>query len=215
MDPGGDPQHDPWNAAGVGMERVQPVHFVEGVDDDRPDPGVDRHLQLDGALVVAVHDQPVCWHTGVQRHVELASGGYVDVHALLVGKLRHGCAEERLAGIGDPVTECRNGFPATRAQVVLVVHEQGCAELVSQVDEVTPAYGRPSVLDGRRVGEQAQRYRSGHQVSPSPSLHISSGAETPSRSKATTRPIRTASTSHSRAWERSSSIPSPMTRQSW
>ena len=220
LDPGGDADEHPWHRARGGVQRIQAVHLVEGVDDDPPDPLVDRHGQLDVALVVPVHHQAVGGHACVQRQEELTTGGHVYVHALLVGEPGHGPAEERLARICHPATEGGHCLAAPRPEVRLVVDEQGRAELVRQGHEVaTPDRRTTAPVDGRGVGQEVRWERPGHQASVSPagtsSRHITSGAPTPRRSSATTNPTRAASTNHSLAWVMPSSTSSPSTRQSW
>ncbi len=100
------------------------VDLVEGVDDDAPDPDRQRGGQLLGRLVVAVQDEAVGGHAGGEGHVELAAGGDVEAHALLVGQAGHGHAQERLGGVGHAVAPGRHRLAAGGAQVGLVVDEQ-------------------------------------------------------------------------------------------
>ena len=65
-------------------------------------------------------------------HEELATGGYVEVHALLVGQSGHGATEERLGGIGHAVSKGSNGLPAPGPEVGLVIDEKGRAKPVGQ-----------------------------------------------------------------------------------
>ena len=135
--------------------------------------------------------------------MQLAAGGDVEVHALLVGEARHGDAEEGLGRVGDATGEGGDGLAAAVAQVLLVVHEERCAELVGDVEQVAPTDREPTVVaDDGVVGEQVAGKRRRH--------HICSGADTPSRSSPIDRPMRADSTSHRRAWV-SSAGTSPMT----
>ena len=65
-------------------------------------------------------------------HEELATGGYVEVHALLVGQSGHGTTEERLGGIGHAVSKGSDGLPAPSPEVGLVIDEKGRAKPVGQ-----------------------------------------------------------------------------------
>jgi hypothetical protein len=79
-----------WGRETLGVEGVEAVQLVEGVDHDAPTPATPRARSSATRLVVAVEHQPVGRHTGGQRHVELAAGGHVEQHALLVGQAGHG-----------------------------------------------------------------------------------------------------------------------------
>ena len=145
------------------VEGGEALELVEAVDDDATDAGLPRRLQLGHGLVVAVEDEPVGRHAGGEGDVELAAGGHVEVHPLLVGEARHRQAEERLGGVGDPVTERGHRLAAAGPEVGLVVDEQGRAEALGQLEHVAPADAEPSVVaDGRRVGQQLARQRAGH-----------------------------------------------------
>ncbi len=147
------PHHHPGGAAVVGVERLQPADLVEGVDDD-PDAEVVGPGQLGLRLVVAVEDEPVGGDARGQGHVQLAAGGHVDVHALLVDQAGHGQAEEGLRPVGHPVAEGGHRLPAPGPQVVLVVDEQGRAVLLGQVEQVDAAHAQPAVgADHGGVGQ--------------------------------------------------------------
>ena len=136
--------------------------------------------------------------------MQLAAGGDVEVHALLVGEPGHGHAQERLGGVGDAVGERGHGLAAAGPEVVLVVDEQRRAELAGHVEQVAAADRQAAVVaDGGVVGQQVERQSARPR-------HMRSGADTPSRSSPMAKPIRADSTSHSRAWVRSAGT-SPMT----
>ena len=86
LDPGGDPHQDLRRALGRRGQALQAVDLVEGVDDDAADTDVQGPLQLGVGLVVAVQHQPLGGHAGDEGDVELAAGGHVEVHPLLVGQ---------------------------------------------------------------------------------------------------------------------------------
>ena len=191
------------------VEAFEALDLVEGVDDDAPDAGGQRRLQLVRRLVVAVEHESLGRETRRQRHVELATGGDVEVQTFVVDELRHRLAQEGLAAVGDALAERSARLAAASAQVLLVVHEQRRAELIGQRDEIAAADPEPAlVADARRIGQQMPGKRAGH-------IYIRSGACTPSRPRPMARPMRAASTSHSRAWVSSGDTPSPITQQSW
>jgi hypothetical protein len=99
----------------------------------RPTPAVDRGAQLVEALVVAVQHAALGRHPGRQGDVQLAAGGDVEVHALLVGEAGHRPAQERLGGVGDAVAERVDRLAAAGRAGGLVVDEQRRAELGGQV----------------------------------------------------------------------------------
>ena len=70
--------------------------------------------------------------------MQLAARRDVEVHALFVGQPGHGAAQEGLGGVGDTVPPGRDRLTAGMAQVVLVVDEERCAELLHQLQQVDP-----------------------------------------------------------------------------
>ena len=231
LDPGRRPNQHPWDATIGGVEPVEPIELVEAVDHRAAHADLAGPPQLGLALVVAVQDQPVGRDAGRQRDVQLAAGGHVEVHPLLVDQPCHGQAQERLGGVGHPVAEGGHGLAAPGAEVVLVIDEQRRTELGGQFGDRASADGqRPVGQDLGRVGQQAAGYRirgpletcrgfggHGHQIrgrNPGPAAHIDSGAVTPRRSRPMARPMRVASTSHNRACVVPGGTPSPSTRQS-
>ena len=153
--PGRDPEQHLGHEPVVGVERGEAVELVEAVDDDPADAGRAGRPQLVGRLVVAVEHEPVGGHAGGERDVELAAGGHVEVHALLVGEAGHGQAQERLGGVGDAVAEGGDRLAAAGPQVGLVVDEQRRAEALGQVEQVAAADRQPAVgADRGGVGQQ-------------------------------------------------------------
>jgi hypothetical protein len=97
--------------------------------------------------------------------MELATGRNVEVHALLVGQTGHGEAQEGLGGIGDTVAPRRHRLTAGVAQMVLVVHEKGCAELLRQLQQVDAADVQMALLvDPRRAREELSLQGRGRDV---------------------------------------------------
>ena len=138
------------------VERREALELVEAVDDDAADAGLAGHPELVGRLVVAVQHEAVGGHAGRERDVELAAGGHVEVHALLVGQPRHRQAQERLGGVGHPVTERGDGLAATGPEVRLVVHEQRGAEPGGELLEVAAPDAQAALAHRGRVGEQVE-----------------------------------------------------------
>ena len=206
LDTGREAQQDLRRHAGLGEQHVEAVELVETVDDDATDAGLDRHTQLGERLVVAVEHEPLGRNAGVERNMKFAAGGDVEVHALLVSEAGHRCAQERLGGVGDAVTEGLDGLAATVAQVLFVVDEDGRAELGGEIERVAATDVEHTLDDLGGLGRPPRKGR----MSGSPD-HIDSGAETPSRFRAIWRPTWLAATKARRAWVSSGATPSPIT----
>ena len=162
LDAGGRPQQHLGHPPVGRVQAVEPVELVAAVDHDAADALVAGPGQLGVGLVVAVQDEALGRHARGQRDVQLAAGGDVEVHALLVDEPGHRQAQERLAGVAHAVAERGDGLAAPRTQVVLVVDEQRRAELGDQVGGRAPADGQPAVVaDAGRVGQQAPRHGTG------------------------------------------------------
>jgi len=150
--------------------------------------------------------QAIRRHPRRQRHVKLAACGYVDTHALLVSEAGHCFAQERLRRIGDSGTESTDSLATTLAQVLLVVDEQRRAELGRELVGAHATNGEHAVFGHCcMVGQKREQYRSSH------GSYIESGADTPSRVRPATSPMRADSTSERRAWVRSGATSSPST----
>ena len=198
---------DGWGSGPVD-QALEAVELVEAVDDDAVHTELHRVEQLDLGLVVAVHDEPVGWHAGRDRDVELAASGDVEVHALVVRQAGHRETEERLGCVGDAVAERGERLAAARSEVGLVVDEQRGAVLARQVEQVGAPHRQPARarVDHRGVGQEVPGDGAVH-ADP----HIDSGAPAPSSCSPIVRPTRAASTSHSRACVSSALTPSPST----
>ncbi len=103
-------------------------------------------------------------HTGSEGHVQLAGGGHVELHALLVRELGHGPTQEGLRCIGHAVAECLDSLTTAVTEVLLVVDEQRRAELGTQRLDVAAADEQPAVDDAVVIWEEPARQRrpSGH-----------------------------------------------------
>ncbi len=162
LDPRGDAQDDPGRRADTGGgEHVEPIEFVEGVDDDVPHLGLDGLAEFVARLVVAVHGAGARRDAGGQRHVEFPARGDVEQQALVVRELCHRPAQERLGRIDDPlVSERGDGFTTPRSQMGLVVDEQRRAELLGEfLHRASADREHPVVPDGRRVRQQPTTVR--------------------------------------------------------
>ena len=104
----------------LGVQRLEPVELVEAVDDDVAHALGHRHAQLVDALVVAVHRARRSAGTPAGRAtIQLATGGDVEQHPLLVGEPGHRLAQERLRRVDDVlVAERVDGLAAAVAQVL-------------------------------------------------------------------------------------------------
>ena len=119
---GGDAQFD-----GQGS---QPLDLGERVDDDAPDPDLQCPAQLGFALVVSVEQHARRIDTCPQRDLHLAAGADIDAQALLIGPLRDSPGQEGFRGVVHVGAGVGLGITAGGlAEVLLVQHEQGAAEL--------------------------------------------------------------------------------------
>ena len=82
--------------------------------------------------------------------MELAAGGHVEAHALLVGEAGHGPAQERLGGVGHPVAPRRHRLATAPAEMLLVVDEQRRAVPLGEVEEVDATDPEVAVGPGLR-----------------------------------------------------------------
>ena len=203
LDPGRDPQQHRRREPVVRVQRVETVELVERVDDGAPDRGRSGHAQLVRALVVAVEHEALGRKAGGQGDVELPAGRDIETQPFLVDEPGHRPAQERLRRVDREVrSERRDGLTTAGPQMLLVVDEQRSAVLGREVEEVDTADRQATRgVDGRGVRQEVARDRA----------HIESGACTPSTSRPIARPIRTASTSQSRACVSSGLTPSPIT----
>ena len=165
LDAGRDPHQDlgPLASGRDGLQQgAEAGDLVERVDDDAADALLQRRRQLVGRLVVAVEDEPLRRDAGRERHMELATGRHVEVHALLVGQPGHGPAQKGLGGVGDAVAPGRDRIAAGLAQMVLVVHEERSAELLDQLEQIDAAHVQVAPLvDRRRTREEMPLQRRG------------------------------------------------------
>ena len=124
LDPGRDAQEHVEDVTGAVVNPADSSEFVEAVDHQAPDPGRRRLLDLDFALVVAVHDQSVPRDPGGERDEHLSAGRDIDLHPFFVGQPGHRQAEESLAGVDRSFAERVPRLPATGPQMGLVVDEE-------------------------------------------------------------------------------------------
>ena len=147
--PHGHPQQDrrpdPVPRGGVG----EPVDLRHRVDDDPPDPGLHRPVQLGVGLVVAMQADGVRGHAGPEQHSQLAAGTGVHAQPVLHQPARHLGAQERLAGVVDvgPAAQLRERVPEgvpeghrPAPEVGLVEHVRWRAVLGREVPDVDPAH---------------------------------------------------------------------------
>ena len=202
LDAGVDPQQHPRHGQTRGDQGLDAVELVVAVDDDAPDAGGECQSQFVERLVVAVQDGALGGHAGGEDDLQLAAGGDVDAHPLLVHQPGDGAAQERLGCVGGAVAEHRHRLAATGADVGLVVDEQRGAVAFGQVGHVAAADRQPAVVvDRGGVGQQVERQRRvGRRA------HMRSGADTPRRPRPTRSPTPAASASHQRAWRSSSGV---------
>ena len=110
-----------------GGDRLQPLHLLGVVDDDLPDPGLDRELELGIRLVIAVERDRRGIGARSEAGGELAAGRGEQTQTLLERRLHDPPRGEGL----DGVEGCRKGGgegAAPLPEVLLVDDEQGRAE---------------------------------------------------------------------------------------
>ena len=78
LDAGREPQEDLRGDTGLGVQHVETIEFVEAIDNDATDAGLDRQTKLGHRLVVAVQHEPFGRNPGVERNMEFAAGGDVE-----------------------------------------------------------------------------------------------------------------------------------------
>ena len=152
----------------------------------RPDAGVEGQAQLGRrSCCCRAARRRSAGHPGGQGDVQLAAGGHVEQHALLVGQAGHGQAQERLGRVDGAVgAERGDRLAAAGPQVGLVVDEQRRAVLGGQ-----RRAGRHPPIAQPPVGPPPRRCRAAAAAAPAPSVvaigpvtaHIRSGASMPSR----------------------------------
>ena len=158
-------------------------------------------------LVVAVEHQPVGGHAGGEGDVELAAGGHVEVHAPPRGPARPWpCTgtpwwrrPRRRRRPRPPPGSGPAGGPRRRRRAACRTRAARSSRSQPPIDR------RPSSPTVGGVGQQLPREGSRRG-------HIDSGARRPRAGRGRwPGPIRTASTSHSRAWVRPGSTLSAIT----
>ena len=220
LDPHGDPDHHRhrWQAGQDPRlgDPGQSADLMEGVDDDRADPGLDGHHQLGVGLVRSVQRDPMRRESALERQRQLATGAHVETEALLVQPPDDGRRQERLARVVHVArgAERVGEVLASRPEVVLVQHHQRRAVLFGQRHRVHPGElhgagrraARTTRPDGRGERHQVGRWgvraglRQPIRVTRARRVrrHMRSGASTPSIARALNRTCRVARHSHSR-----------------
>ena len=132
----------------------------------RPTPASSAVRSSSRLLLLPWSTRALAGTPAVEGDVQLAARGHVEQQALLVGEAGHGQAEERLGGVDDvAAAERGGGLPGPGAEVVLVVDEERRAVLGGEVEEVEAADREVArAVDGRRVGQEGEGDRAGHQV---------------------------------------------------
>ena len=190
LDAGRDPHAAPSGTQPVlGVQRLEAVELVEGVDDDAADAGRrGRGAARRRDLLLPCSTSRSAGTPAASATWQLAAGGHVEVHALLVGEPGHGPAQERLGGVGDAVAERGDRLAAAGPQVRLVVDEQRRAELVRPARATSHAADAepPVGADRRGVGQQAAAAA----ARPRVALTSTRARDTPSRSRPMASPMR-------------------------
>ncbi len=143
---------------GLLAEGDQPVEFERVVDDDPPDPRLDRQPQLLRPLVVAVEDDPLRREAAAQRQPQLAARHHVEPQPLLAQDRQDRRAEVGFGGVDDlgrrvVVGEGGAVAAAAVADRRLVVDVERRPPLAGQRDEID-AVNREVA---RRVGAGGER----------------------------------------------------------
>ena len=142
-------------------EPLQAVDVIAVVDHDHPDAGIQRVLNVEIALGVAVQQDVLGVEPGRERDRQLAGGGDVAAQPLLGEDARHRRARERLAGevhvgagvaAAERVQVLASGLPQPR----LVDHEGGRAELGGHVGERHATDRQPAVSRFRGPREDVE-----------------------------------------------------------
>ena len=140
FDPGRDAQHHLRAPAERSGDRIRALELFHRVGDDATDAGLQSHLDLGVALVVAVEDDPLRRERRLQGREEFAAAGDVETEAFLGHHPGHRDAEERLARVVHVGVRVRFTVTARAlAESVLAHYEQRRAELARKVDCVGPA----------------------------------------------------------------------------
>ena len=181
-------------------DHVEPIDLDHRVEDDVPDPGVDRSAQLVDALVVAVQCDSLRRETGAQCDGEFTTAADVQGQPLVVDPARDLGTQERLRRVvHSPVrAERRHHVPAARPEVGLVHDERRRPELFGELTHrhagqpqlarfVAGCVARPHLCgDGgehrrvvRTLGEMGCGQQFGVPGAGGVCVHICSGAVTP------------------------------------
>ena len=141
----------------------------------RPTPDLERAIELDVGLVVAVQDDAGRVDTGEQRRVQLAAGRDVHEQSLLRDDLQDRRGLPCLRGVDDVVGPERGRVgPAAGAQLVTVDDVQRCAVLLRQRVDRDTTDGEHTAFVARHTG----RPRGTERGTERHGAHIRSGAPT-------------------------------------
>ncbi len=140
-----DPDEDRRRVEALPVQLLEPVQFVERIHHDALHPGLERHPQLGHRFVVSMHDHARAGYAGLERNEQLATGGYIEAHALFMGHPGHLRAHECFGGVVGVAVERVRGCPAAAAEVLLVVDEERRPELVGQPDHIASCQRQTAV----------------------------------------------------------------------
>jgi hypothetical protein len=143
------------NAGGRGA-----LDLVEGVDDDEAGAVFGRGPQLVVGLVVAVHDEALGRHAGLERERELAQGGHVGAEPF-VGEQPEECdVGKGLRPVGDERVGSRVAVGARLGeQRPLAVDDERRPELPGERRGANPAQDQLATLDRRTLWEELEHRR--------------------------------------------------------